>query len=343
MNTTGAIKLPGPRDPFVRRVRAGWRSLTGGSDIRDSERATLIACSGGADSAALVLALADRSPTVAHVVHDWRPREQALADRDATRALAEALDLSFVERQVVVRGEVGNLEAVARRERYWALCQMAVERGLRFVATAHHADDQLETLLLRLCRGAGVHGMRGIAPRRSMGAVEIIRPALGVRRRECEEFCARCGFAWRVDATNEDATLARAALRLRVLPALLEIEPRAAENAERVARQMRRAASHLHDEAAALLETAAQGEGVLTWERNRLRASHEWVLGQALRLAALRVSGQRGSDRRGARAVGACVRGIRDHAGGQRVFEWGGVRVIVERERVSMKGVGDVR
>lgn len=279
---------------------------------------------------------------MAHVVHDWRPREQALADRDATRALAEALGLSFVERQVTVRGEPGNIEAIARRERYRALCALASQCGLRFVATGHHADDQLETLLLRLCRGAGVHGMRGIAPRRTIGEVEIIRPMLGVRRTECEEFCACCGFEWRVDATNTDATLARAALRQRVLPALREIEPRAAENAERVAGHMRRAAVHLHQEAAGLLETAAPRDGSLTWERHSLRACDEWVLGQTLRLAALRVGGERGSDRRGARPVGACVRAIRDQAGGERTFSWGGVSVIVDRERVSMKGACDV-
>lgn len=342
MTTTGAIQLPGPRDPFVRRVRAGWRSLTGGSAIRDSERGTLIACSGGADSAALVLALADRSPTVAHVVHDWRPAEQAWADRDATQSLAERLQLAYVERHVSVRSERGNIESVARRERYRALCDLASERGLRFIATGHHADDQLETLLLRLCRGAGVHGMRGIAPRRTIGAMEIIRPMLGVRRAECEEFCTRCRYPWRVDATNDDMALARAALRRRVLPALIEIEPRAPDNAVRVARQMRRAADHLHDQAATLLEAARQAEGRLEWERPTLRGCDEWVLGQTLRLAAERIGGPHGSDRRGARPVGACVRAIRDAAGGRRVFEWGGVRVVVEREQVLMTGASDV-
>lgn len=329
--------MPGPRDPFVRKVRAGWRSLTGGSAIRDSERATLIACSGGADSAALVLALADRSPTVAHVVHDWRPAEEALADRDATRALAEGLGLRFFERHVTVRGQAANIEAIARRQRYQALGAMAEECGLRFVATGHHADDQLETLLLRLCRGAGVHGMRGIAPRRALGAVEVIRPMLGVRRSQCEALCARCGYVWRVDATNMDTARARAALRRRVLPPLLEIQPQAIENSERVARQMRRAAAHLHEQATALLESSEKGAGCLTWQRATLRASDEWVLGQMLRLAALRVSGVHGADRRGARPVGACVRAIRDQKGGRRELTWGGVRVVIEREMVMMK------
>lgn len=343
MSTPGAIEAPSPSDPLVRRVRAGWRSLTGGSAVRDPQRATLVACSGGADSAALLLALADRKPTVAHIVHDLRPGSEARGDRDATHGLARALGLTFVESRVSVKSSAGNAEALARRARYRALEALARAQGLRYVATGHHADDQLETLLLRLCRGAGVNGMRGIAPHRRIGQVELIRPMLGVRRAECEALCARCGYAWRLDATNEDLSLARAALRARVMPALAEIEPRAATNSGRVARHMRAAAAHLRSQALKIVESAHAGERSLRWERACLRDADEWVLGEALRVAAARLGSDHGNDRLGSKPVGACVRAIRDARGGERTLPCGRARIIVRREEILMEVIDDGR
>ena len=341
MATPDEIKSPSPSDPFVRRVRAEWRSLTGGSAVRDSERATLVACSGGADSAALVLALADRRPTVAHVVHDLRPKVQAEEDRDATRALAERFCLRFLEAQVRVAERPGNAEALARRARYDALSDLARENGMGFVLTGHHADDQFETLLLRLCRGAGVGGLRGIAPRRRLGDIEIIRPMLGIRRAECEAFCARCGYEWRHDTTNDDQSLARAAIRKRVLPVLAEIDPRAIGNAGRVARHMRAAASHLHRQAEAIVESASMTEHSMRWNRAELCQLDDWVLGEALRLASLRLGGHDGADRRGSRPVADCIRGIRNSRGEERMIEWQSVHVTIRRDQVILEGSKD--
>ncbi|GAB4386781.1 MAG: hypothetical protein Kow0022_16790 [Phycisphaerales bacterium] len=302
----------------------------------------LVACSGGADSAALVLALADRRPAVAHVLHDLRPRAQAEADRDATRALAERFGLRFVEAEVCVAGLPGNLEALARRARYEALARLAREVGVGHVLTGHHADDQLETLLLRLCRGAGVNGLRGIAPRRMFEGIQIIRPMLGLRRAECEAFCARCGFAWRHDQTNDDLSFTRAAIRHRVLPVLTQIDPRALGNSERVAEHMRQAARHLRRQARAVIETAQASESCLRWNRAALSDVDDWVLGEALRLASARLGGARGADRRGSRPVLACIRSIRRPSGEVRMIEWGRLRVVITRDEVRMEGGGDV-
>lgn len=338
MSNPTEVVVPSSGDPFVRRVRTAWRSLTGGSAVRDVERATLVACSGGADSAALVLALADRGVVVGHVIHDLRPEAEARADRDATRTLAESLGLQFVDAEVRVPPTGVNAEAAARRLRYQALEQMAIAVGASWIATGHHADDQFETLLLRLCRGSGVDGMRGIAPRRSQGACELIRPMLGVRRTECEQFCATCGYVWRHDATNDDRRLARAALRASVTPALLAIEPRAVEKAEHTARQMRAASAHLRTQAIDLMQSGMRGEARWTWKRAGLRAADMWVLGQMLRLAGSDLCARRHADRRGGQSVGTCVRAIQDGVGGERMFHWRGVRVLVRREEVIMEG-----
>lgn len=336
MSSPTEVVAPSSGDPFVRRIRPEWRSLTGGSAVRDAQRATLVACSGGADSAALVLALADRDIVVAHVVHDLRPEAETRADRDATRALADALGLRFLEASVQVAG--ANAEAVARRLRYQALEQLAADAGLPYIATAHQADDQFETLLLRLCRGSGVDGMRGIAPRRTLGRCELIRPMLGVRRIECEQLCTRCGYTWQHDATNDDRTLARAALRASVTPALLAIEPRAVEKAEHTARQMRAASAHLRTQALRLMRTGTRGDVTWRWERSQLRAADPWVLGQMLRLACADLCEQRHADRRGGQPVATCVRVIQDETGGERAFQWRGVRVLVRRHEVIMEG-----
>jgi tRNA(Ile)-lysidine synthase len=161
------------RDRTVRTVSRAWRELTGGlTRGRDSQRRTLIACSGGADSSGLAIALASAVSkprmqfVVAHVVHDMRAEDEALADRDATKGLAARLGLEFVESRVRLRGLSGNAEAVARRLRYAALKQLAEDHGCGFIATAHQADDQLETMLMKLIRGAGPRGLAGVAPSR---------------------------------------------------------------------------------------------------------------------------------------------------------------------------------
>jgi tRNA(Ile)-lysidine synthetase-like protein len=191
---------------------------------------------------------------LAHVVHDMRPAAEAHTDRDAVRALAELLGVPFVEAEVSVRhapADAGsehakhlgaNIEQVARVRRYDALARLALDAGIHFVATAHHAQDQLETLLMRLMRGAGPQGMRGIAPRRPLhpaspapsstvnadeSAVWLIRPMLGVSRADTERLCRESDWTWRDDATNLDATRVRAAVRHRVIPALLAISPSA--------------------------------------------------------------------------------------------------------------------
>jgi len=284
-----------------------------------------------------VLALAGKDPVVAHVRHDLRPDEQANADRDATRRLAEALGLAFVEAAVRLRSQPGNAESLARRARYEALASLARQNGLAYVATGHHADDQLETLLLRLCRGAGVNGLRGIAPRRVEHGVTIIRPMLNERRADCQALCARAGYAWCEDASNADQSRARAALRHSVVPMLEQIFPKAPINAARVASHLRTAADCLSTQVDALLEQSARDAGALAWPRSLLRTAHPWVLGELLRRSARVLAGEIGADRIGARPVNDCVRAIVDRIGGERVFRWRNVEILICRDTVEMR------
>ena len=221
-----------------RQIVRAWRSLTGGAGVRDRDRPTLLAVSGGADSCALALALARNMGVLAigHVVHDMRTKDQAEADRQEVEKLGRALGLAVRVEHVKVGA--GNAEASARRLRYAALARLAVDAGCSYVAVAHHADDVLETMLANLVRGAGPRGLRGPAPRRKLDeGVTLIRPMLHVTRADAEDICRAHDWVWAEDATNADTGTAdaplRAALRARVLPVLEELRPGASRRAAR--------------------------------------------------------------------------------------------------------------
>lgn len=219
------------------RIVADWRRLSGGTAVRDGMRRTLVACSGGADSTALALALgtaASDSIVLAYIAHDIRDNAIVEQEAQAVRNLAAKLNCHFVTRAVSVKGAKGNLEAQARQLRYDALRSLAAEHDCRFVATGHQATDQLETLLMRLARGSGPQGLRGIlgtrrlrppAGRDEQHLIMLIRPMLKVTRQESEKICVSHGWYWSLDATNHDLSLLRNAIRSRIIPILAELAP----------------------------------------------------------------------------------------------------------------------
>jgi tRNA(Ile)-lysidine synthase len=318
-------------------VALRWRRLTCGTE--EVEATTLVACSGGADSTALLLALAlaTRRLVVAHVVHDLRPRPDTLADRDAVQRLAERLKLPFVEAELRVVGTSGNVEANARRVRYKALAELARSNGCAFVATAHHADDQLETLLMALLRGCGPKGLRGIAPKRRLHTstpehtITLIRPMLGVTRAEARAVCTAAGVAWREDATNADTTRLRAAIRASVLPILVRLRPESPRRAARAAELLRGALP--------IIETHVDsvfGDGNV-WSRGALRAESAFVIGAGLRRAASQLLDGRRADRLSSRLVADAVRAIRDESTEPRTFHWtGGITLRVTARTIEM-------
>lgn len=293
-----------------------------------------MALSGGADSTALLLALASqpRSVVAAHVVHDMRPAPEAEADRAACERLCAGLGVAFVSRAIAVRGAGGNLEAAARRARYEALRDLALETGCRYVATGHHAEDQMETLLMRLLRGSGLHGMSGIRARRGIGAtVVLVRPMLCVRRGDAERLCRDLGVAWRTDATNADVRYLRARLRREVMPALLAIAPQAPRHAVSVAWAMADAGGIVREAAEAALRRAAV-QGGERWSRASLRAEAVGVLREA---AATMVRRGGGTVRR--REIGGVVRAIRSDDRTERRFEFEGCVLRVGASEVRVE------
>lgn len=211
----------------------------------------LAAASGGPDSTALLLALAALAPargwrvTAAHVDHGLRGAESA-ADRDEVARLADALGVAFVERRIVLDPGPG-LEARARRARLGALGALAAERAATWIALGHTADDQAETVLLRLLRGAGRGGLAGM--RRTRG--RLVRPLLEVTRADVRRFLAERGVPFAVDRSNADLRHARNRVRRLVLPVL------AAEFNPRLGRSLAALGSRLRDEDDLLAAMAA--------------------------------------------------------------------------------------
>lgn len=194
------------------------------SDLPHDARVA-IAYSGGLDSTVLLHAavrVAGAARCIAlHVHHGLSPNaERWLAHCEATaRALGAAFD---VERVDVPRENGVSVEAAAREARYRALDAMCARHEAAALWLAHHADDQAETVLLQLLRGAGVAGLAAMAPQRADGAAAVprVRPLLPLLRAQLERYAHSRGLRWIEDESNADTRYARNALRHDVIPAL---------------------------------------------------------------------------------------------------------------------------
>lgn len=201
---------------FLERLRSALPDLSSG-------RRYAVAYSGGLDSTVLLagaarLVDADRLRAL-HVDHALHPDSADWA-RHCERTAAR-LGVPFESVRVRVDAAAGTgIEAAARAARYAALGErLAPDETL---LTAHHADDQLETVLLRLLRGAGVRGMRGILPAARLGAGRVARPLLELTRAELRAVAERWGLSWLEDPSNRSVDFDRNLIRTRLVPIVRE-------------------------------------------------------------------------------------------------------------------------
>ena len=324
-------------DPSVRRVIASWRRLTGGTPVRDDHRRTLIACSGGADSCALALALASASDqcVIAHIVHDIRPAAESQGDQAATARLAAALSLPFVSLPVRCTHLRGNLEANARTVRYQALATLAQEHGCPFIATGHQADDQLETLLMRLIRGGSLRAMAGIRDRRPCHEATLVRPMLDQTRLDSERICGLAQWPFVQDQTNADTSRTRAKLRQQVLPRLRELRPDAARQASSVGSSLASACIVIDDAVGNVLRTASVSAAGMAFNRNELRALRPAIVAALITAVHGRVFPEQPGAQPRRSEIQAAVDSIRGDAPAPRTLNVGGLRVSVTHAIVT--------
>ena len=247
-------------------------------------RPVLCAVSGGLDSMCLLNLLdrwcreRDGRVVAAHFNHRLRGTE---SDRDETfvRDWCAAHDISFVSGSGDVRGlaerEGLSLEEAARNLRYAFLRQEAEKLGPRIrIYTAHHADDNAETILFNLIRGTGVAGLTGMAYQQD----GIYRPLLHVARAELADYAAAYGIPHVEDSTNGDPdAAARNYLRLEVLPRLKQINPRAVEHINSAGRRLRVVDRSLEEEAVRRTAHVEAREGRVTLSKRALAEAPDAV------------------------------------------------------------------
>ncbi|GGE00947.1 hypothetical protein GCM10011515_20890 [Tsuneonella deserti] len=225
-----------------------------------------MAVSGGPDSLALLLlAHAALPERVIAATIDHGLRFEAAAEARKVAGICEAIGVPHETVRVILAS--GNLQHRARDARYEALCRSFGSRGAGVFATAHHADDQAETMLMRLNRGSGLAGLAGIRERAVMEACDpstrflVVRPLLNWRREELARIVSSAGMDPVSDPSNEDERFDRVRVR-QALSALPWLDPLA----------IARSAAHLQEAESAVEEAVAQAackaivrEGEVTW------------------------------------------------------------------------------
>ena len=250
----------------------------------------LVGVSGGADSVALLHLLSSLAPDWQlrlHVLHvDHQLRAESAADADFVRDLGARLGV-LVDVATVAVDRRGSLEAAARAARYAALDVCAARVGAERIAVGHTADDQAETVLMRLLQGAGVRGLAGIPPVRG----RIIRPLIEMRRSALETELRRAGLAWVDDRTNRDLKFLRNRIRHELLPLLADsYNPEVAASLVRVAAVARETVSALDLAAGAELDRlAVWSDRAATLKLDALRALPRPVAAEVLRQGAARL------------------------------------------------------
>ena len=205
----------------------------------DCNESALVAFSGGADSVALLHVMSEDAKKrgytlyVAHFNHKIRG-EDAERDAEFCRAKAEKYGLPFflgeADVPALAKQNGNSLEMEAREQRYSFFEKIMREHNIPLLVTAHHADDNIETVLLHILRGSGTAGLCGITPHRDFATdLHLCRPMLRATKREILDFCSDNGLSYVTDATNDDTTYERNAIRKDVVPTLRSLRPNLAD------------------------------------------------------------------------------------------------------------------
>ncbi len=209
--------------------------------LRPSDR-VLIAVSGGVDSVVLLDLLhhmahpMSLSLAIGHINHAMRGKA-ADDDQQFVRELSQQYDIPYFDTKLDPKhwDEPGNRQAKARELRYEALQGWAKQHEFNLIATAHQADDQAETVLARLVRGAGLDGLAGISSKRG----NIIRPLLTIPRTEIEEYAKQHRLQWHEDGSNQSLHYSRNRIRHQVMPELVTLNTNAIQHLAQAADRAR--------------------------------------------------------------------------------------------------------
>ena len=224
----------------------------------------LIAVSGGPDSIALLHILKRLSVKykwelkVAHINHGLRGEE---SETDATFVEQVCVDWGIpcevrrvdVVSQLYLWGH--NLQTAARALRYEVLREIAITYSIQTIVTAHHGDDQVETLIMRMLQGTGPGGMAGIRYKSELFGLKLIRPLLEMTKEELLTYVKQEGLAYRIDSSNEQLKYFRNEVRHSIIPALLDVRPQVALSVRKLARMNADEDDFLNSHVVSLMES----------------------------------------------------------------------------------------
>jgi tRNA(Ile)-lysidine synthase len=227
--------------------------------VDNTEKRILLAASGGPDSTALLHLAAQwrvQNPFLffeaATIDHGLRASSRQEAQHVAEQAHALGISHTILTWEAD-KPQTGIQEA-ARIARYKLLMDHAAHINAKYIATAHHLDDQAETFLLRLCHGSGLKGLAGMRPSSSLGAVTLLRPLLHCSKTELVQLCDKEGWSYIKDPSNSDLLFARA--RLRAITPLLQEEGLTSKRLALTASRLARADEALDDMADRVFQKA---------------------------------------------------------------------------------------
>lgn len=230
----------------------------------DSTTPVLLAFSGGADSSALLHILVKDSQkygfplSVAHFHHGIRGDE---ADRDADfcKSVAESYNIRFYLAQADVpalaKANGTSIEAEARAQRYAFFEKIMRENNIPILVTAHHSEDNIESILINIVRGCGIGGLKGIVPHRIFAKdLHLVRPLLQAQKQDVLDYCKENNLKFVYDSTNSDKTYLRNAIRSDITPQLQNIQPNLAEMFLRLSKSASEADAFIDAVAAEFIE-----------------------------------------------------------------------------------------
>jgi tRNA(Ile)-lysidine synthase len=274
--------------PFAKKTLAKLQER----QLLENGKHIMVGVSGGADSVALLHALADIRAdnhlleiSVAHLNHGIR--SEAADDAAFVEELCRNMAVPFYTEKIDVpklaNAKGLSIEMAAREARYTFFAQTCAKCGAVAVATAHTLNDQAETVLLKLCRGAGSGGLDGIEWSTIIGNVRVIRPMLNISRHEVEEYLTQIAAHWRTDATNADTAMQRNFVRHKIIPLLHELNPAVNNAISRTAEILHEDNSYMDSQARLHLEKL-RSRNLEEIERRALLRLHPAILRRVIRL-----------------------------------------------------------
>ncbi|MBN2678498.1 MAG: tRNA lysidine(34) synthetase TilS [Anaerolineaceae bacterium] len=310
----------------------------------ERDKLLVVGVSGGADSLTLVDVLSRLGYRLLVAHFDHQLREESRGDADYVCQYAQSKGLLHEAGSGDVAGfsqkEGLSIEESARRMRYEFLFEICRKHGAQALAVGHTADDQVETVLMHMLRGAGLAGMKGMLWRGILEVfdpnIPIVRPLLGIWRVETEEWCLAQGIEPRIDSTNRDTAYARNRLREEIIPLLESYSPQARQH-------IRKMTDHLQGDYRILSQLAedgyarclkGSGEGYRLFDRAAFKALDPALQTWILRKAAFQlVSDLRDFD---AATVMRCLQSIASATDGWQGDLPGGLRIRVAGSEVAL-------